>query len=269
MKHATILLAALALACAGCRTAATEAPRSAAPAAASAAEPVAPEHAAEHHDAPRAPAAARPNRDPHGDRDVARYIERLARPERVAELRIDEVVRALRLPEDAVVADLGCGPGLFAVAFAEACPEGYVLAADIEPAQLDALRERLADARVPNVVPVLASPRDPHLPPGRVDLVFVGDTYHHLGDRVAYMSALRRCLRPGGRLAVLEYKPGDLPVGPPAKHKLAEGVREAELAEAGWVRIESFGTHTWHDFEVWRPVLDWEKAAVGSGGKSR
>jgi hypothetical protein len=70
---------------------------------------------------------------------------------------------------------------------------------------------------------------------------------------------LRAVLAPGGLLAILEYKPGELPVGPSADHELLAGVREAELTEAGWAPIERFDTHTYHDFEIWRAVQPWEK----------
>lgn len=195
----------------------------------------------------------RDHRDRHGPPELSAYVERLQSDDRVAELRPDAVAARLELAPDAVVADLGCGPGVFALALARAVPRGFVLAADVEPGQLDALRARLAAEGVHNVVPVLASYEDAHLPPGRVDLVLVADTYHHLEDRPAYFARLARCLVPGGRLAIVEYLPGDLPVGPPADHKVAPEVRAAELAEAGFRlerRIE--GVHRFHDFEVWR-----------------
>lgn len=200
------------------------------------------------------------NRDRHGDQDVARYIDRLQSEDRVADLQVDLVMEKLALPSDAVVGDLGCGPGVFALAFARACPQGLVYASDIEPAQLDRVRERIHAHGALNVVPVLASADDPHFPPGRLDVVFVADTYHHLEDRVAYFERLRSVLKPDGRLAVLEYKPGKIPVGPPPDHKLPAGTMQAEIEEAGYVQVEKFDTHLWHDFEVWR---------VGKPRKSR
>jgi SAM-dependent methyltransferase len=193
------------------------------------------------------------NRDKHGNPDISRYIEVLRSADRVADLQVDLVVSKLALPRDAVVGDLGCGPGLFSIAFAEACPDGVVYACDIEPAQLDQVRERIRARTLKNVVPVLASADDPHFPPARLDVVFVGDTYHHLDDRVAYMVRLKSVLKPGGRLVLLEYKPGKLPVGPPPEHKLQPGVLEKELGEAGYERVESFDTHPYHEFQVWRP----------------
>lgn len=201
------------------------------------------------------------NRDKLGPRDVAQSIANLERPERVAELKIDVVLEKLALPRDAVIGDLGCGPGLFSLAFAHACPAGVVYASDIEPAQLDRVRAKAEADGLPNVVPVLAGPHDPHFPRDRFDLVFIADTYHHLEDRIAYLRRLKTVLRPGGRLVLLEYKPGDLPVGPPANHKLPSGVMDREMELAGYVLIDRFATHAWHDFEVWRPRLGWEPRA--------
>ena len=82
--------------------------------------------------------AGEPNRDPHGRADVDSYIEVLEHEGRVAEMRPDFVVGALELPRDAFVADIGCGPGVFALRFARACPDGVVFAVDIEPRQPNA-----------------------------------------------------------------------------------------------------------------------------------
>ncbi|MCZ6598404.1 MAG: class I SAM-dependent methyltransferase [Planctomycetota bacterium] len=192
------------------------------------------------------------NRDVHGPDDVESYIARLVSTQRLAELQPELVVSKLALPRDARVADIGCGPGVFALPFARACPDGVVYAVDVEPRQLDALRTQLLDEHIENVVPVLASYTDPHLPPAGIDLIFIADTYHHLEDRIDYLKRLRDDLAPRGRLAIIEYLPGDLPVGPPASHKLPEGLRERELAAAGFELAESFQIHEWHSFEVWR-----------------
>lgn len=194
------------------------------------------------------------NRDRHGPADVDDYIERLESPARLAELQPERVIELLRVAPDAWVADIGCGPGVFALPFARAASQGLVFAADVEPRQLDRLRERVAAEGLRNVVPVLASYDTPHLPEGRFDLVFIGDTYHHFSERVTYVRAIARLLEPGGRLAILEYKPGPLPSGPPPEHKLAAGELEAELTQAGWQLEARFDTHELHDFQVWVPA---------------
>ena len=196
-----------------------------------------------------------PNRDPHGPPDVQGLIESLMSVERVSELRPERVIAALMLAEDAIVADLGSGPGVFTVPLARELRRGVVYAVDVEPQQLDALRQRLIEADLHNVVPVLASFSTPHLPPAALDLILLVDTYHHIEDRIDYFRHLRSMLRPGGRIAIIEYKSGDLPMGPPANTKLPEGKRAEELQAAGLSLLRGFNIHEYHDFELWVPSI--------------
>ena len=196
-----------------------------------------------------------PNRDPHGPPDVQSYIQSLMSDERIADLKPDRVIAALMLPEDAIVADLGCGPGVFTVPLAQVVRKGVVYAVDVEPQQLDALRQRLIEEDLHNVVPVLASFSTPHLPPARLNLVLLVDTYHHIEDRVEYFRRLRTVLRPGGRIAIIEYKPGDPVAGPPIGAELPEGLRQEELQAAGFSLLRGFDIHEHHDFEVWVPSI--------------
>jgi SAM-dependent methyltransferase len=212
---------------------------------------------AEHGTAPVAPTAARAttderNRDVHGPPTVEGYVNALESEARVADLQVPVVLEKLALADGATVADVGCGPGVFSLAFARALPHGLVYAVDVEPRQLDRLREHVLTEKLDNVVPVLASYSTPHLPLASCDLIFIADTYHHFDERVDYVRNLARFLKPEGRLALLEYKPGPLPVGPPPDHKLKPGELERELTAAGFDRVAKFETHANHDFEVWR-----------------
>ena len=196
-----------------------------------------------------------PNRDPHGPTDVQHLIQSLLSDERIAELRPERVITALMLPEDAIVADLGSGPGVFTVPLAQQLNRGVVYAVDVEPQQLDALRQRVLEAELDNVVPVLASFSTPHLPPAHLDLVLIVDTFHHIENRTEYFRQLRSVLKPGGRLAVIEYKAGELATGPPVEAKLPEGLREEELQSAGYSLLRTFDIHEYHDFELWVPSI--------------
>jgi SAM-dependent methyltransferase len=206
--------------------------------------------------APEAANGTAPNRDLHGPRDTALYVEMLQSDTRIRELKPELVAQNLfehaGLSRDSVIADIGCGPGIFVWPFAKLIPDGFLFAVDVEPAQLDALREGLLARKVENVVPVLASYSTPHLPVASCDAIFIADTYHHFEDRAAYMALLRRRLAPGGYLVLLEYKDGDLPVGPPAKHKVLKEVRHAKLVSAGFELDRELSTHIFHDFEFWR-----------------
>ena len=83
------------------------------------------------------------------------------------------------------------------------------------------LRDRAEREQLANVAPLFASLDNPRLPPASIDLILIADTYHHLDHRRAYLPLLIRALRPGGRIAVVDWKPGKLPEGPEPSHKLA------------------------------------------------
>ena len=182
----------------------------------------------------------------HGDRgrygnpaDLDAYIAHLADPKRDAWQKPDELVAALGLRAGQTACDVGAGPGYFTLRLARAVgPEGRVFAVDVEPKILDALRERLAAAKLRNVTPVLALADDALLPPGACDVILIVDTYHHFPERTAYLRRLSAALRPGGRLVNVDYHKRPTPVGPPMDHRLSretflEEAKAAGLAVAG------------------------------------
>jgi SAM-dependent methyltransferase len=168
----------------------------------------------------------------HGFSNAQAWAKSFDDPGRDAWQKPDEVIRALALPPDALVADVGSGTGYFTVRLARAAPQGKVYGADIEPDMVKYLSERAHKEGLPNVVSILAAPDDPRLPEP-VDLVLVVDTYHHIDDRPAYFARLRQKLRPGGRVAVVDFRRGQ-PMGPPDEHKIPPAQLKDEMAQAGY-----------------------------------
>ena len=166
----------------------------------------------------------------HRFEDADAWAERFEDPERDAWQMPDAVVAALVDRPDLIVADIGSATGYFPVRFAGACPEGLVVGADIEPSMVFYLNDRARREGRTNLVSVLAAPDDPHLPLA-VDVVFICNTYHHIDARLEYFRRLRAQLRPGGRVAVVDYKP-ESAKGPP--HKLPPEHVEREMTEAGY-----------------------------------
>lgn len=146
-------------------------------------------------------------------------------PERVLEL--------LALAPDAKVVDIGAATGYFPVRFARAAPRGVVYGVDIEPTLVNYLNLRAHREGLTNLVSLVCRPDDPCIPEP-VDLVFVCDTYHHIDGRQAYFAALRERLRPEGRLAIVDFRAGDWPVGPPDAKKITPEQVIEELGRAGW-----------------------------------
>jgi len=94
------------------------------------------------------------------------------------------------------------------------------------------LNERAAKEKLPNLASHLADDADARLP-APVDLVLVVDTYHHIAKRSAYFERLKTKLKPGGRVAIIDFKP-DSPAGPPPEHRTAPGTIIAEMERAGY-----------------------------------
>lgn len=116
------------------------------------------------------------------------------------------VIAALNIRPGDQVADLGSGSGYFTFKFAAAVgPAGKVYAVDIDADMVDLIAKRAKQQPASNIDPILARPDDPLLPKTGVDLIFTSNTYHHIDNRVAYFSNLRKYLRAGGRIAIIDF----------------------------------------------------------------
>jgi len=145
-----------------------------------------------------------------GSRTADDWIKTLDSPTRVQNLKIEETVAALKLKGGEIVADVGAGSGAFEARLSQAVsPSGTVYAVDVDQGLLDAIQKRATEARLPNVKTVLGQFTDPALPTRSVDLAFIYDVLHHIEDRATYMKNLARYLKPTGRIAVIDYLPGE------------------------------------------------------------
>ena len=179
----------------------------------------APEH---HHD------DGMPHRFEHADQWAKSFDD----PSRDAWQQPDQVIAALELDPKMTVADIGAGTGYFTVRLARAVPDGKVIATDIEPDMVRYLGERARKEQLANISTVLAERGDPKLPPASVDRELVVDVWHHVDDRVAYARGLAAALKPGGKLAVVDFKM-EATHGPPKHHRLAPEAIVADLKAAG------------------------------------
>lgn len=170
----------------------------------------------------------------HPPRDSGEYAKVLEDPSRDAWQKPHEVVMALELKPAETVADIGAGTGYFARRFANHA--GKVYAVDIDK-DLLAIAAKNAPT---NLATILADPDDPKLPPAGIDTIFICDVLHHIGGRAAYYEKLRRALRPGGRIVIIDFYKKELPVGPPPAMKLSEQEVQKEFAAAGFRQVKSF-----------------------------
>lgn len=189
---------------------------------------------------PALPATAQsPHTHDHSFGDAQKWAQVFDDPDRDAWQKPHEVIRALKLKPDAVIADIGSGTGYFSVRFANMTPQGRVYGVDTEPDMVKYLAVRAKRESLNNVTALLGKPGDPGLPE-KADVVVLVDVYHHIDNREQYFRKLQQSLKPDGRLAVIDFRM-DSPVGPPPAARIAPQQVKAELQRAGYALVEEHG----------------------------
>jgi ubiquinone/menaquinone biosynthesis C-methylase UbiE len=161
-------------------------------------------------------------------------------PSRDAWQQPDRVIGALGIKPGQSIADIGAGTGYFSARLARAPGAPTVYAVDIEPSMVAYLKGRAAKEGLSNLQAVQATAEGPNLP-APVDTILIVDTFHHIPNRVAYFTALKRSLKPGGTLAIVDFRK-DSPSGPPVEFRFTPEQISNELAQAGFALVEP------HDF---------------------
>lgn len=181
----------------------------------------------------------------------SQVVNRLEAPARLANIRPAELIAQLGIGKGSTVVDLGTGTGILLEALSDAVgPQGRVIAEDIHEDFMQRARSRVASLGRTNVEFVVGTEVDPGLPPASADVVVVLDAYHHFDYPEKMLAAIMRALRPGGRLAIVEYhkKRGAMEASPDfALTHVRAGVEdvEREIKAAGyrllWLREHAPG----------------------------
>ncbi len=165
----------------------------------------------------------------------------LDRPEREVEENPRRMVELLGLKPGNVVADIGAGSGYLTFRMAPlVVPKGFVYAVDIQPEMLQIIRKRSSEKKLTNVKPVLGKIDDPKLPAASVDLILLVDVYHEFSHPYEMTVAMVRALKPGGRIAFVEFRAEDPDVPIKPVHKMTEAQVRREMAPHAlkWIRTE-------------------------------
>jgi ubiquinone/menaquinone biosynthesis C-methylase UbiE len=161
----------------------------------------------------------------------------LDRPERESEEKPAEVIKAMKLHGDEVIADLGAGSGYFTFRLAQKA--GKVLAVELQDEMIATLHQRANEHKVANVEVVKGTECDPHLPAGGVDLVLMVDVYHELSCPFEVMTEVRKALKPAGRVMFVEYRKEDPAVTIKEVHKMSVAQLEKEMAVVKFRRLQT------------------------------
>ena len=195
--------------------------------------------------------AQSPHTHEHRFDDAEKWAHVFDDPKRDAWQKPHQVIQALALEPGAVVADIGAGTGYFAVRLANMVPKGKVYAVDTEPDMVRFLAERAKREGRANLLARQGAPADPGLPE-KADLIVLVDVYHHIDERERYFSALAGSLKPGGRLAIIDFRM-DSRAGPPKAARIAPQQVIRELKKAGYALAEQHDFLPNQYFLVFRP----------------
>lgn len=174
-------------------------------------------------------------REPWDFQKVQDYVDRFDAPDRDEWQKPEEVFEALGLKDGDRLADFGAGTGYFTVRAAKRIGSGIVYAVDSEPEMLKYLTNRAKQAGHENIAPCLIEP-DAFTLPEPVDAILIVNTYHHIDDRIDYLSKVREWLKPGGKVAVLEGKVGS-PIEPPTQFLMTSQQVATEFDQAGFEMV--------------------------------
>ncbi|MBV8127009.1 MAG: class I SAM-dependent methyltransferase [Planctomycetaceae bacterium] len=178
----------------------------------------------------------------------------LFRETRVDEEQPEAMLDALKIPPGATVADVGAGAGYHSLRLARRVgPGGTVLATDVQPEMIQLLKQNAQAARVYNIKPLLCSSKNSMLPDGKVDLILMVDVYHECTDPETTLRGLRKALRPGGRLVLVEFRgeAPEVPIKPEHKMTLKQVRREVEP--------QGFAFVTSLEFLPWQHIIIFDK----------
>lgn len=177
----------------------------------------------------------------------------LERDEREKEERGDLLLRELGLRQGMNVADVGAGTGYYSRRIAPLVgPAGVVYAVDVQPEMITMLSDLAKKAGLSNIKPVLSSEDNVRLPEASIDLVIMVDVYHELAFPYEVMESIVRALKPGGRVAYVEYRAEDARVPIKPLHKMSQAQVRGEAADHALVYERTANTLPWQHVVIFR-----------------
>ena len=177
-------------------------------------------------------------------------FEKLKKPERKQNENPELIWENMGLKADSTFIDIGCGVGFAAMPFAKKMPEGLVYACDISSEMLENLKKEIIEAGVKNVAPVKMDEVRCPLPDAIADAVLMQNIHHELENAIDNLKECRRLMKPGGVMAVIDWKPMETPGGPPLEIRVEAGKIEKDFIAAGFNSVKSLDVFQYHNFVI-------------------
>ncbi len=163
----------------------------------------------------------------------------LDRSNRQQQENSDLAVRYMHLKKNDLVADIGAGTGYYSFKIAKHLPEGKVFAVDVQDEFVEIIRSRIRDSGATNIEVVKGGVTTPNLPANSFDFVLMVDVYHELEYPHEMLTAIKKILKPGGKLILMEYRAEDPELRIRPLHKTSEKQIRKELEANGFRMIEN------------------------------
>ena len=159
-------------------------------------------------------------------------------PERKNWQNPELVIRELGNLEQKTVVDIGAGTGFFTFRIAPLAAR--VIAVDIDQRFLDVIEDRKPDFEqdwVERIETRLTVEDDPGIEENEADVVLIVNTFHFLTNRVQYLENVRKGMKEGGIILIVDFKQSDLEVAPPGGLIVPSEIAIAELRAGGFKNI--------------------------------
>lgn len=179
----------------------------------------------------------------------------LTRESREREEDCQQMLKALDVQPEQSVCDMGCGNGFYTLQLAERVgARGRVYAVDIQQEMLHLLDERAKAAQLANIEPLLGTPIDPRLPDGKLDTILLVDVYHEMSHPEQMLRAMRKALKPHGRLVLVEFRLEDPEVPIKLLHKMSKEQILKEVPPNGFNLVQEYDDLPWQHMMFFEPA---------------
>lgn len=176
----------------------------------------------------------------------------LERDSREYEEKTSLLLKNMDIDSEDDIADIGAGSGYHVFKLAALAPEGVIYGIDVQDQMLNAMRSKKRWSEHQNIRVVKGSSTSTNLPENSVDKVLMVDVYHEFSHPLEMLRSIKKALRPGGRIYLVEYRGEDPKVPIKELHKMTEAQAIREFRAAGLVLEENIDNLPWQHCMVFR-----------------
>lgn len=164
-------------------------------------------------------------------------IDVLEMEERKTWQNLEEILEAVEIKSDFVVADLGCGSGFFTVPLSQKVKKVYGI--DVQKEMLDFLEQKIQKLKIKNIELLLSKKNEIPLENESVDLLVSMNTLHEFDDKEIMIEEMRKVLKRGGKALIVDFKKENTGFGPPVAIRISKKQATSLFEKKGFITLKS------------------------------